>query len=493
MDAQKVSGLTRGFLVELISLGEDVELSSVLRPENVLITNDSIRLKDPMPAEAFVPVAGFAAPEQYVAGESERAPVFFVGALMYTLLYGMPPTDVRERLSAQAPLPMDDGSPLAVVISHCLQLHPDSRYTNLRFVLEALQKVDGVDSTPIPAEAPEKELYNEEKKPKKKKNKWPIVVIVGLLVGGFLVYTVLQGQWAGQALTAGDYDGVVSILNRTPWLKAMRGDSYAYAQAMQLRAAGHHDQALALLEGIPNYADSAAAVQMVRYEKATALLQTRQLDQAKALYDQLGDYEDSAAQSQQIGAYLAAQALEDPLGQYQAMTEFGAYLDSQALAEEAGAQVYAQGMASYNAGDIAGAAQLFTELGNYKDAPVYQQLCTLWVDASEEAGENRGQLGAVMAYDGVAELEPVLMSNRFFMVFLEGDWSSEDGGGEMSFAEEEFRAPLLGTGAKRWAFEDRSIRNADETLGVFGYLSPSEVTVTVSETGETFTYQRVVA
>ncbi len=493
MEAQKVSGLTRAFLLELIAMGEEVEICSVLRPDNVLITNDSIRVKNPMPVDAFVPVAGFAAPEQYVAGDSARAPVYFVGALMYTLLYGMPPPDVRDRLAGKANL-LHDGSELGNIVQRCLELHPDRRYVSLLFVLEALQKVDGIDSTEQVAEVLEKEVYSVEKKPKKKSGKKLLVtvLVVLLLCGGFLAYTLVQGQWATEALAAGDFAKTVEILDRTPWLKTLRGESYAYASAMQLRAAGSYDQALALLQSIPGYADSAAAIQAIQYEQAAAFLQTRQLDQAKALFDGLGDYQDSAAQSQQIAAYQQAQALEDPLARYQALGAFSEYLDSKSLMQDAGAELYEQAMASYLAGDIAGAGQVFTALGNYSDAPVYQQLCALWADASEEAGENRAALQAVMAYNGVADLEPILMSDRFFMVFLEGDWTSADGGGEMSFGEEEFKAPLLGGNGKRWAFQNRSITNADTTLGAFGYLSPDEITVTVSATGETFTYQRVV-
>lgn len=494
MEAQKVSGLTREFLLDLLSLGEDVELCSVLRPDNVLITNEQICLKNPLPTDAFVPVAGFAAPEQYVAGDSTRAPIYFVGALMYTLLYGTPPPDVRDRLAGKASL-LDDGSELGHIIRRCLELHPDKRYTSLQFVLEALRKVDGIDSSQQVAEVLEKVQPGAEIKSKKKAGKkWLVAVLLVLLLGGsFLAYTLWQGQEASQALAAGDFAKVVQTLNRTPWLKAFRGDSYTYAEAMQLRAAGSYDQALALLESIPGYADSAAALPAIQYEKAAALLQTRQLDEAKALYAALGDYQDSAAQGQQIASYQEAQALEDPLDRYQALTAFGVYLDSQALAQEAGSAVYQQGITAYEAGDIAGAGQLFAALGNYSDAPVYQQLCTLWANAAEEAAGNRGALAAVMAYNGVANLEPILMSDRFFMVFLEGEWSSQDGGGEMRFAEEEFSAPLLGANGKRWAFQNRSITNAENTLAVFGYLSPDELTVTVSSSGETFTYQRVAA
>ncbi len=494
MNPKTVSALTRAFLVELIALGDDVELSSVLRPENVLICEDKISLKNVLPVEPFVPVAGFAAPEQYVAGDCERAPVYFVGALMYTLLTGGPPPDVRSRL-AQDDFLAGDQTELGVVMKHCLALRPNDRYANLSFVLTALQQVDGIDGSEAVTQGLEKGPHKKEIKPAKKSKKKILILllVVFVLAVGFLCYTLVQGMQAEEALKAGEFERVVSILDKTPWLKSSRSQSYNYAQAMQLWKAGAYGQALQLLEGLGEYGDSAQKAQQVKYDHALALLQTRQLEEAQTLFGELGEYEDSSAQNAQITAYLQAQTLEDPLAKYEAYNSFGEYLDSRQLARDAASGVYQAAMAAYLGGDIAGAGSQFTALGNFEDAPIYQQICDIWVNASGTAADNRALLASVLAYSEVANLEPVLMSDRFFMVFLEGVWNSPDGGGEISFEEDKFKTPLLPTAGKNWAFENRSIVNTGGTIAVFGYLSPNELTMTVSASGETYTYQRQAA
>ncbi|MDL2253019.1 hypothetical protein LJC49_02985 [Ruminococcaceae bacterium OttesenSCG-928-I18] len=495
MDPANVYRLTKTFIVDLLSMGEEIDPCSVLRPENVLINEEKISLKNPMPTEAFVPVAGFAAPEQYTHGDCERAPVYFIGALMMTLLSGSPPPDARVRSTEGTVYKGREDPALTEVINRCLEYDPKKRYASLSFVLEALQKADGSDESEQLAEGLESGAYSGSLKQKKNRGRRVLVavLIVLILAGGVLGYTLVQGMRADTAFEKADYDAVTRILDRTPWLKSSRQNTYDYATAVQFWQAGNYDGALEILGGLGSYADSEALAKQVKYDKGMALLQVRRVDEGRIVFEELGTYEDSAAQAERAAAYLRAEVMTDPLERYEAFSAFGEYLDARSLAQTAAQEVYDVAMRAYEAGDISGSNSLFTALGNFQDAPIYKQVCDLWLGASEEAGENRALLPQIMAYGEVANLEPVLMSDRFFMVFLEGDWSSADGGGEMQIGEDEFSAPLLPTAGRRWAFRNQSIGNESGTVATFGYLSPNEVSMTVAETGASFTYQRAEA
>ncbi len=548
MDSIQLASMTGDFLAELLELKDEVDLCSVLRPDNVVVAGQRIQLKEIMPTTAFVPVSGFAAPEQYVAGNCERAPVYFVGALLYTLLYGTPPPDARKRLTDGQKLTMSTTA-LSGVITCCLELYPGDRYANLGRVLwelneileadalvrseekriEEKQKIERKDDCLLGDET-EKETGNnrveitqkntqenseiniqekQEKEAKKiqlesrreaqrkergkKQNKKKMVAIcIGLVVCMVLGYTLWQGQKAQTALEEGAYSEVVSSLNYAPWLRLTRNDSYLYASAQQLWEQGNYEEAQALFVEIPDYADSAQMVQEIQYDKGLLLVEALLLDEAKLVFDSLQGLEDSAEQSARITAYQQAEMLEDPTMRYTAFLELGEYANSAQRAQEAAAEVYALAKTNYEADNLAEAARLFGVIGNYQDAAVYKQLCDLWQVASDEAAENRAALTAVMAYGDVANLEPVVMSDRFFMIFLEGNWTSANGGGEMSFEEDAFRAPLLNVAGNTWTFDTRSIHNEGATAAVFDYISPNEITMTVSDTGETFTYQRLV-
>ncbi len=538
MDPIQLASMTGDFLAALLLIEDEVDLCSVLRPDNVIIAQQRIQLREMMPTATFVPVSGFAAPEQYVAGNCERAPVYFIGALMYTLLYGKPPTDVRKRLSDGESVDMST-TVLSDVITRCLMLYPGDRYANLRQILSELNDIlnevaakEKEETEEIkkeqndeillqnPAEylpeikadiLPQNEIKGQNKsdlnenivpeiteinegKIRKKgmQKKWILPICSGVLICILLGYTLWQSQRTEMALEQGEYNQVVSYLNWTPWLKLFHNDIYLYATAQMLWEEGRYDEAQDIFVEIQDYANSAQLIEQIQYDKGMSLANALQLEEAKLVFDSLGTFADSAAQSAKITTYQQALAIEDASEKYLAFTELGDYLNSPQMAEEAAAETYHLATTNYEAENLAEAGRLFGVVGNYQDAVIYKHLCDLWQAASDDADENRTALGAIMAYGEVANLEPVVMNDRFFMIFLEGNWVSADGGGEMSFEEDTFRAPLLDVVGTDWSFDTRSIHNEDEIEATFDYLSPNDITMKIEETGETFTYQRVV-
>ncbi len=549
MDPLQLASITGDFLTVLLSMESSTDLCSVLRPDNVLIVQNEIKLKELLPKEAFVPVSGFAAPEQYVAGNCERAPVYFVGALMYTLLYGKPPVDVRLRLSEGQDLALST-TVLTPVITRCLALYPGDRYADLRHILrdlntilenadieekakkDAIEKENKQQQNAILLKEKEnnnfekienninentnekieeniakienieeiKHDYEIENTEESKKKAWGanrrrrgrIFIIVGIVACVVLAYTLWQGQRAESALESGRYDEVINSMTFAPWLRITRDDAYVYAKAQLLWEQGNYDEAQALFVDIQNYADSAQLVNQIQYDKGMSLANALQLEEAKLVFDTLGSFSDSAAQSEKISLYQQAAALEDPVEKYMAFTELGDYLNSMQMAHDAGAEAYGLAQANYENEQFAQASTQFSVLSTYQDAAIYKQLCDIWLAASDNAAENRAGLSAVMAYSEVANIEPVVMNDRFFMIFLEGDWVSSDGGGEMSFEEDTFSAPLLDVAGNDWTFGSRSIYDGDTTVANFGYQSPNEITMTMPESDGIYSYQRVV-
>ncbi len=307
-----------------------------------------------------------------------------------------------------------------------------------------------------------------------------------------LGYTLWQGQRAEAALESGEYNEVVSSINQTPWLRATRNEAYHYAKAQQLWEEGLFEEAQEIFVELSDYADSAVLVQEIQYDKGLALANNLQLEEAKLVFDSLGAFSDSSAQSANIVAYQQASAQEDAGSKYMAFLELGDYLNSEQLAKEASAQVYEQAKISYTTSNFEQASQQFGLVMAEQDAVVYKQLCDLWVVASDEAAENREALMAIMAYGDVANIEPVVMSDKFFMIFLEGNWVSSNGGGEMNFETDSFRAPLLNVAGEDWTFDAQTIHNANGVEAVFEYISPNEISMTISDTGENYVYQRQV-
>ena len=99
-------------------------------------------------------------------------------------------------------------------------------------------------------------------------------VISLLLIGGLLLAFVL-----------------LSFL--TAWIV----DANKYEQAMDMQSMGMYDDAIELLETIPDYRDSELQVRECKYRKATKLADSGSYDEAAAIFREIGNYSDSKEMS----------------------------------------------------------------------------------------------------------------------------------------------------------------------------------------------------
>lgn len=144
MDQQQLLWQSKTFVGALIALSAKGDILPLLTPENVMIAPGGLSLKNtqvpPFGNAAPAIYPGYSPPEVYAGRSSPASPVYFVGALMCTLLTGSSPPDVLVRNGYGAPL-LNLPGPLAQVINGAMELDENRRISSLPLLLEALNRV----------------------------------------------------------------------------------------------------------------------------------------------------------------------------------------------------------------------------------------------------------------------------------------------------------------------------------------------------------------
>ena len=508
MDQKSVVELTKGFLNQLIPLSQQYDINHLLTPDNILISEDVVELQitdQEEPLQKSIGIfPGYSAPENYQGSAGSQASVYFVGALMYTLLTGAPPPDAPSRSKN---LLLNNEEPLENVINRSLDLNKDKRIYNLVELLEELNKVEKqlkILDQNIDGEEnknkfkQEKELENKKEAITEKKHstiikRFIIVIIILSILGiaSYFGYGIYQSNQLEKAYNNEDYAATVAILNNNKKLKEKEQKIYTYAQAKLLMEADKTEEALPLFETLGDYKDSQDIINTEKYNLAKSKMDAGELEASVPLFKELGEYSDSAEMATKIEQYIAARSNPDLIGQFQGYKSIGDFLDSAAHVEELAATVYATGVELYVNRNFEAAITYFENVPEREQAAVYLEASQIWMNASDIAVENLASLPRLIELSGTADVGPVVMSNRFFMAYLRGSWNSPDGGGTLTLTETDFGFSNFYFGGGNHLFSNGQILSGDKVLASFEYFSYNEVRVTFPETGAVHIFQRV--
>ncbi len=157
MEQRQICAMVKSFVADLMALGATGDINPLLTPENVLIGEQKISLRQmALPAPQTMPMRaypGFSAPEVYAGRSGPQTSVYFVGAVLYTLIKGAPPPDAQSRATQPGPL-LTDGSPLSQLANRALSMQEYQRPVNLAALLDDLTKTEAQLSPAAPASAP---------------------------------------------------------------------------------------------------------------------------------------------------------------------------------------------------------------------------------------------------------------------------------------------------------------------------------------------------
>lgn len=160
MNRLEVCLLVRRFLDILTPLEPQGRINVLLSPDNVNIHGGGVFLRREVAAPWVKPrpYDGYSAPELYSGKENPATPVYYVGAVMYHMLFGAPPIAAPQRKPG-APLLVGPG-PVEQVVDKATELQPENRYANLAAMAVALDEVirelgGDPDERPEDGETPE--------------------------------------------------------------------------------------------------------------------------------------------------------------------------------------------------------------------------------------------------------------------------------------------------------------------------------------------------
>lgn len=133
--------MVRALLIELIPLAMKGDITSLLTPLNVQIGEDKIFLRKneiQYPPPPIVIYSGYSAPEHYARQSSNATVVYFIGALMLTLLTGHTPPEATHR-KPNEPL-LAPGRSMHTIINHAMETNPALRTQDIRTLLDEMNK-----------------------------------------------------------------------------------------------------------------------------------------------------------------------------------------------------------------------------------------------------------------------------------------------------------------------------------------------------------------
>lgn len=152
---QAIIKVVKEYVDQLIYFGKKEDIAPLLTPENTVVRLGGITLKQQIPAT--MPPAGiyegYSAPEVYEGKGGPAAHVYFVGAVMYSMVFGAAPPPAPGRSAGQALVPTGD-DPLLQVIDRALALDTSVRYVDLVELSAALAEAAWQTEKKARAEAP---------------------------------------------------------------------------------------------------------------------------------------------------------------------------------------------------------------------------------------------------------------------------------------------------------------------------------------------------
>ncbi len=139
MSERKIIGAMKIFAQELHQLQDKHDVNLVLSPDNLLINEESVSLKDTAPQSDIARAYPFfSAPEVAKGKATPASVVYFLGATMYMMLTGIPPQDVRSRTSKEDLLQKADD--FSALVNKATALEISDRFTDLDDFMQALEK-----------------------------------------------------------------------------------------------------------------------------------------------------------------------------------------------------------------------------------------------------------------------------------------------------------------------------------------------------------------
>lgn len=529
MDSSSVYQHIRIFLHQLVPLSQQGDVNYLLNPDNVIISEDSVHLqkiwqKGTQDSQVKL-YQGYSAPENYQYTSGAPASVYFVGALAYTLLEGAAPPDARQRNNMDL---LPNNNPFNSIINHSLKLNQHQRIQTLALLLGELNAIESYfypekalktskENTNKPETIPDNNISNpiktqdleeanvkntenqpelsENKSNKKKKNKYIILLIVliflfssaALAVFGYSSY---QKTELNTAFNEKNFTLFIELVDKNPWLKEEETQRYNYAKAKILYNEGNIDQALPLFKALGDFKDSKDIVHSIQYNQASSLLSGGDLDNSLPIFVELAEYKDSAELADKIEKYYVARSNPDLLGQYQAYLDLGNFLDSEAKAKSLEEAIYNVGIDLFFQKNFVESVKYLGVVRGVGQAANYCEAAELWINSSDTATENIDKLPRLRELSATENVGPILLSNRYLLAFLRGEWSSAEDGGTLSVTDKDFSFSKYYFGGGNHVFSNGTIMSGDKLLCSIEFVSYNEIKITFAEKNETRTFIR---
>ncbi len=491
----------------LIALSAQGDINPLLTPENLNITETGITLINETVAQqayAIPQSAGFAAPEVYSGQSGPQAQVYFMGAVLYMLIFGVAPVDAQMR---SGPAMENAADPLMAAANCALQLDASLRFANLTQLAQALEDAKNVGLAAVPPaqepaapsvdaavaaiapqaiavppqaglQAPQADMqaaatmppqqnmqppqadmsapmgswqapsmqgappqampYVAGPPPKKKGKAGVIAAIIIIFAvlatgGGLVGYNLWQVNSAEQAFAERRYLDVVTAIDSAFLFTEDMQQEYNYSRAKVLFEQGNFEESLAQFEALGNFYDSAELVSDIRYNQALDMLNRGETQAALEIFIELEAYLDSAEYVQNIEAYMQAEAQGTPLDRMLAFNALDGFLDSSERASALAAEVYDEAVALYNSQSFEQALPMFENITFYSDATAYLQICNIWQAGQASEQDGRARMAEVEALSETIDIVPLISSNPFNKLYLEGNWSDPNSNSTFMF------------------------------------------------------------
>ncbi len=141
MNEREIIRAMKIFAQELHQLQDKHDVNLVLSPDNLLVDEGVVSLKDTAPQSDIARAYPFfSAPEVTKGKATSASAVYFLGATMYMMLTGIPPQDARSRISKENLLQKEDA--FSDMVNKAMALEISDRFTDLNDLIQALEKLE---------------------------------------------------------------------------------------------------------------------------------------------------------------------------------------------------------------------------------------------------------------------------------------------------------------------------------------------------------------